>query len=65
MREQNYQKKTFQSNFKNEFDRMNNERFNDYGYNFDTTKESTVSLENTSSKTGPNCLGKRLNSEKR
>ncbi|MCI8575259.1 MAG: hypothetical protein HFI09_02185 [Bacilli bacterium] len=38
--------------------------FNDYGYNLESTRRKTKSLEECSKKTGPNCLMSHIKREK-
>lgn len=47
-----------------ELERKNFEYFNDYGYNFDSTKRKINSIDNLAKKTGPNCLQRHMKREK-
>lgn len=47
-----------------EMDRKIVECFNEYGYNFESNKKRTISLDSIASKSGPYCLNKRIQKEK-
>ncbi len=57
--------KTYDGQTNNEMDRLMDERLNDYGYNFESNKKKTISLDDASKKSGPHCLRMRKNGEKR
>lgn len=57
--------KTFDQNNLSEMDRKIYECFNDYGYNFESTRKRTISLDSIASKSGPNCLQKHVIKGKR
>lgn len=48
----------------NEMDRKMVECFNEYGYNFESNKKRTMSLDSLASKSGPYCLHKSIPKEK-
>ena len=56
--------KSFDQNNLSEIDRKINECFNDYGFNFESTKKRTTSLDTICCKSGPHCLSKHLNKGK-
>lgn len=57
--------KSYDGNYSSEMDRLLNERFNEYGYNFESNRKKTISLDQVACKSGPLCLSKRINGEKR
>ena len=59
-----YYYKCFDKESDNEVDRIVNERFNDYGYNFDTNRRKVVNEENIKKIRYKNCLKLKKESEK-
>ncbi|MCI9280458.1 MAG: hypothetical protein HFJ02_06650 [Bacilli bacterium] len=59
-----YYYKCFDKESVNEIDRIVTEKFNDYGYNFDTNRRKTVNEENMKKVCYKNCLKLRKESEK-
>ncbi len=59
-----YYYKCFDKESDNEVDRIVNERFNDYGYNFDTNRRKVVNEENMKKICYKNCLKLKKESEK-
>jgi len=57
--------KTFDGNNLSELDRKLNECFNDYGYNLESQRRRTISIDEVAAKSGPNCLNRRHIQEKR
>ena len=57
--------KSFDGNNASEMDRKLNECFNEYGYNMESTRKRTISLDEVSCKSGPNCLGRSKNKNKK
>lgn len=57
--------KSFDGTKCSEMDRKINECFNEYGYNMESNRRKTVTLDETSCKTGPNCLNRRQNQVKK
>ncbi len=59
-----YYYKCFDKESDNEVDRIVNERFNDYGYNFDTNRRKVINEENMKKICYKNCLKLKKESEK-
>ncbi len=57
--------KSYDGEHKSEMERLMNERFNDYGYNFESNQKKECDLDAFASKSGPYCLRHHNNSEKR
>ncbi len=57
--------KSYDGNSGSEMERKLNECFNEYGYNLESSKRKEILLDETACKSGPNCLRKCLNREKR
>ena len=57
--------KSFDGSKCSEMDRKLNECFNEYGYNMESNRKKTISLDEVSCKSGPNCLCKHKNQSKK
>lgn len=57
--------KSFDGREENSLDRLINTTFNEYGYNLESNSQRSNSLSEMASKSGPRCLEKRINPEKR
>ena len=60
----NYYYKSFDDSNCSELEKKQLAYFNDYGYNFESTKRMSISIDNLCSRTGPNCLNNQLKGEK-
>ncbi len=56
--------KCFDKESDNEVDRIVTEKFNDYGYNFDTNRRKVINEENMKKVCYKNCLKLKKESEK-
>ncbi len=59
-----YYYKCFDKESDNEVDRIVTEKFNDYGYNFDTNRRKVIKEENMKKVCYKNCLKLKKESEK-
>ena len=53
-----YYYKSYDGIYENHREERLMETLNDYGYNLDSNKKRTLSLDSICSKSGPNCLNK-------
>jgi hypothetical protein len=56
--------KSYDGEVVNNLERQTMEYFNDYGYNLESNRRRTKSLDDCCKKTGPNCLQSHIKREK-
>ena len=59
-----YYYKSFDDSNCSELEKKQLAYFNDYGYNFESTKRMNISMDSLCKRSGPNCLNRQIKREK-